>query len=317
MAQRRARHALNEPNSDSKNKHIATLKSKIIGNATLRNNLKQEFKNKHARIGKQMSETMLVTSACRLAASRVYAKALSQRKKNVGQMLRSIRQINAMTITPDNLGVQYYCAASEPYFYDTAYALTDCHFAIPVDEHGRCIIAEELGCWNEKTNRSKKWKCTEECKLPSEEDIASICKTKTLFQLPMNELRDGLNELDRGCPSVHHVHSLPVDCCIDDEIHEEELSQQLMGHPIPCTFGMCGSVLRRIRSAAVQYPCLRTFLSYLYHVRKHHKCISDIDAALSSANFQQFACGTCPIARIWLPVTANFWVFSSTYISSQ
>ena len=36
----------------------------------------------------------------------------------------------------------------------------------------------------------------------------------------MNELHDSLDELDRGCPSVHHGHRLPVDCCIDDDIQE-------------------------------------------------------------------------------------------------
>ena len=31
---------------------------------------------------------------------------------------------------------------------------------------------------------------------------------------------------------------------------------------------------------------------------------------------EPFACGTCPIALVWLPVIADFWVISFTYISS-
>lgn len=125
---------------------LYTLKSRLIGNAKLRTTLKKAFKNKHKRIGQKISQTALVNSACRLAASRVYTKAIGQCKRSVGQLLHSIRLINAMNITPGNFGNQSHSASSEPYFYDTACKPVDRHVSMPVDECGRCISAEELGC---------------------------------------------------------------------------------------------------------------------------------------------------------------------------
>ena len=287
LAQYRARFALKEPNSSTKEKYISRLKSKLIGNANIRTNLKQAFKNKHHQIAQKMSQSVLVTSACRLAACQVYAQVLGMRKRSVGLMLRAIRYINAMEISPNNLGVQLHSTSSEPYFYDTAYTPVDRCSALPVDEYGRCISAEEVSCRDANTNRPTKWKCSEECRLPSEEDIACICSIKTLCQKPMEELRHGLDELDKNCPNVHHGHLVPADPCLDDMKGEEALSRLLLGHPLPCALGMCSSVLRTTRSAAVHYPRLRSFLAYFYRVRKHHQCISDIDTALSSGDFGQ------------------------------
>ena len=103
----------------------------------------------------------------------------------------------------------------------------------------------------------------------------------------MEELQHGLDEFDKDCPNVHHGHLVPADPCLDDMKGEEELSQLLLGHPLPCALGMCSSVLRTTRSAAVHYPHLRSFLAYFYRVRKHHQCISDIDTALASGDFGQ------------------------------
>ena len=38
----------------------------------------------------------------------------------------------------------------------------------------------------------------------------------------MKELCDGLNELDRDCPSAHHRQLLLADTCIDDDTNEED-----------------------------------------------------------------------------------------------
>ena len=102
LAQYRARFALKEPNSSTKKKYISRLKSKI------QTSLKQAFKNKHHLIAQKMSESVLVTSACRLAACQVYAQVVGMRKRRVGLMIRAIRYINAMAISPNNLGVQHH-----------------------------------------------------------------------------------------------------------------------------------------------------------------------------------------------------------------
>ena len=72
-------------------------------------------------------------------------------------MLHVIRYINVMVISSNHLGVQLHSTSSEPYFYDTAYALVDRCSTLPVDEYGHCISAEEEGCHDANTNQPTKW----------------------------------------------------------------------------------------------------------------------------------------------------------------
>ena len=63
---------------------------------------------------------------------------------------------------------------------------------IAVDSNGRCVIAEEEGKRNKKSNRPKCWKCTAECKLPTPQEVRSIMSTKALFVLAFKNLTDCL-----------------------------------------------------------------------------------------------------------------------------
>lgn len=83
-----------------------------------------------------------------------------------------------------------------------------------------------------------------------------------------------------------HSHSIHIDVCFDESM-EDKLTHQLMDHPLPCALGMCGSLLRAIRSAAVHYARMRSFLSLFYRAARHHRCVPNVDAALSSVDFEQ------------------------------
>ena len=70
-------------------------------------------------------------------------------------------------MSPNNLGVQFHGTSSEPYFYDTAYALVDQCITLPIDEYGR-LISAEVGCHDANMIQPTKWKRSEQCRLPSQ-----------------------------------------------------------------------------------------------------------------------------------------------------
>ena len=122
----------------------------------------------------------------------------------VGQLLKCVRMVNAFELSILNLGERWHTASSEPFFYDSTYIPTKRDTAMPVDEYGRCYIAEEVGD-RDKTMCPKRWNCTEECKLPTDEELSSIVAAKELFKTPMQELRKTLEFMDKGCQHGHHT----------------------------------------------------------------------------------------------------------------
>ena len=51
--------------------------------------------------------------------------------------------------------------------------------------------------------RPLKWKCTNECRNLTSEEVAIVLRTKSLFQMSIEDLRAGLDDLDSGCGHVH------------------------------------------------------------------------------------------------------------------
>ena len=297
---RRGRYVLKQPNVDMKEQCLTELKCNIIANLKVNASLRKAFTAMHDNIAKNLLHTGLAIAVCRLAAQKVLTEALKLRKDSAGKLLGSITKINELDITPDELGEQVHGASSEPYFYHTAYTPLQRQSAIPVDEHGQCVIAEEVLDIHGQPYLQLRWKCTLECKLPTEEEITSICCIKDMFKQPVQQLYKGFEDLDIDCPHVHRLLP-PPPYPIDNEDNEEqppavspvvpsdghESDKQWMGHPFPCTVGRCGSQLRIIRAAAVHYPLLRRFLNLLYLARRHHHRVFDIDMALCSADFQK------------------------------
>ena len=81
-------------------------------------------------------------------------------KESVGGVLKSLREIRGSEIkTEQDFGKTCHTKSSEPYFYDSAYSVTK-HPVIPIDENGKCIIAETFKIKDNKLG----WKYTSECK---------------------------------------------------------------------------------------------------------------------------------------------------------
>ena len=70
---------------------------------------------------------------------------------------------------------------SEPYFYDSSYTRVKHVQAMPIDQHGRCVVSKEIGTMS---MRPLKWECSSECRQPSKEEVEVIGTTKSLFKMP-------------------------------------------------------------------------------------------------------------------------------------
>ena len=131
----------------------------------------------------------------------------------------------------------------------------------------------------------------EQCKVPEKEQVSSILAVKAWFHEPIEHLRKLLDSVDEGCEHGHYYSQNHLE--VEGELTKEqqELCQQLRGHPIPCASGSCSSLIRTISAIAVHYPQLRSYLHLLYCAKKYHQCILDIDSALSDFNHLMIAAG--------------------------
>eukprot|EP00731_Ephydatia_muelleri_P018678 Em0011g718a len=91
-----------------------------------------------------------------------------------------------------------------------------------LDLNGRCVVAEEIGDRDKDTMHPLKWKCTNECRKLTSEEVELVVRTKSLFQMSIEDLRAGLDGLDSGCSHVHTDITL--------KLHSGFIEQ--LGHPI-------------------------------------------------------------------------------------
>ncbi|KAL5502386.1 hypothetical protein EMCRGX_G009152 [Ephydatia muelleri] len=115
-----------------------------------------------------------------------------------------------------------------------------------IDLNGRCVVAEEIGDRDKDTMRPLKWKCTNECRKLTSEEVELVVRTKSLFQMSIEDLRAGLDGLDSGCSHVHTDITL--------KLHSGFIEQ--LGHPIYCELPECSSPLRVIKAATPHFSCV-------------------------------------------------------------
>ena len=156
------------------------MKNRITSNKSLRHKVISAFRN---NCGKNVitSKQHVCNAVLNIAAHRALSQALKYRKKIVREFFTCVRSANVPSMSSDNLlGECYHTASSEPYFYDQSYTLVNHDFPIPIDDSRRCVIAEEVGERNSRTDRPMKWRCTSECKSITPEEKKSIIDLKTL-----------------------------------------------------------------------------------------------------------------------------------------
>ena len=185
---------------------------------------------------------------------------------STGLIMKGVHSINALSFSHSNVESweRYHTVGSEPYFYDSSYTPVKHIQAIPVDQHGRCVVSKEIGTSNLMSMRPIKWQCASECRQPSKEVIGT---TKSLFKMSLDEIRQGLNKIDRGCTLVQQAQATIPDT--PDNGKQPRVSE-LHGHPISCEMLSCACPLRVIRASSTHYPILRRFMWLVYSVRKSH-----------------------------------------------
>ena len=82
---------------------------------------------------------------CRVAAKKLLNKALHIRREHAGSLLKAARLVQSMELTDKNdFGDGCHMASTEPFFYDSAYKLVKRECYLPIDTHGRCVIAKKV-----------------------------------------------------------------------------------------------------------------------------------------------------------------------------
>ena len=223
-------------------------------------------------------------------------------KSCVSKFLTHCHRVRDVPITStDDFGRRCHTAFSEPFFYEASYTHVKKDFALPVDEHGHCVIGSEVKLANKpeeesegeiSTAKSKKrrrvrkeranhmyqcWECSIECKPLTDAERSAIFELRAAFDQPTEELRRVLDTCDNGCPNKHY--SKPID--------DGCTSVPRLGHPLLCHISEgCTSTIRIFRAASVHYDKLRTLRQPIDTVRRNNEIISTIDRALYSASFK-------------------------------
>ena len=272
-------YSLFEPNSHTLAEYGVRLEKAILRDSELLSEVNNAFCNSHPLLAQKVVTRSARAAVSKISADALLAKALSVRRSQAGSLLNTIRKVNAKKLQESDIlvGHRFHTAGAEPYFFGNLYTHTKQHGAIPVDLNGRCVMAEEIKDRDKVTMRPLKWKCTNECRKLTSEEVAIVLKTNSLFQKSIEDLRAGLDALDSGCGHVHYDVTL--------KSHSGFIDQ--LGHPIYCELPECSSPLQIIRAAMPHFPALRTFTRLLYKARKSHMTILAIDSALASGNIEE------------------------------
>ena len=146
----------------SKNRDpFAEIQANLLENSKTRLALTKAIKKQHKTLAEQ-AHRVLGKTACALAAKWLLNKAFQVHKEHAGWLQNMARSIQGLQIR----GRQYFSesshtAATEPYFYDSAYQLVKMPYAMPVDENGKCTFAKQV---KKEVHGSNGSQCTHECK---------------------------------------------------------------------------------------------------------------------------------------------------------
>ena len=152
---KKARYVLTEPKIDVKEKYVKNMKRNISSKPTLKRKLLHAFRSSRKPLADKVKPSKLCNAVSNIEARKLLNKVLKVRKQSVGELLSCIRSVTALKISTEDFGESRHTASSEPFFYDQSYEMVRRTSPIAVDSNGRCVIAEEEGKRNQKTNRPK------------------------------------------------------------------------------------------------------------------------------------------------------------------
>eukprot|EP00731_Ephydatia_muelleri_P017537 Em0010g635a len=193
-------YSLFEPNSRTLAEYGVSLEKAILRDSELLSDVNNAFCNSHPLLAQKVVTRSARAAVSKISADALLAKAISVRRSQAGSLLKTIRKVNAKKLQESDIlvGHRFHTAGAEPYFFDNSYTHRKQHGAIPVDLNGRCVVVEEIKDRDKVTMRPLKWKCTNECRKLTSEEVAIVLKTNSLFQKSIEDLRAGLDALDSG-----------------------------------------------------------------------------------------------------------------------
>ena len=284
-ASRRSRYALAEPKCSVIEVHVKKIQHQLLANAGAKLKLVEAFKKQSKTTAKRLPKCMIKTVGL-IAAKKLCNKALQLYKEHAGTLLKTTRAVQKLNIKGrDDFGEGCHTTTSEPYYYDSAYHPVRRPSAIPVNEDGTCVVANEvsnseINSTNSKGEQpTKGWECHSECKVITDTEVAAIVHLRQAFDKPMHELRSALDTCDDGCPNQHYTRVVGRDDLGWGVV-------QLQGHPLVCSNdGGCRSQLRILRAASTHYGVLRTLVDHVYTATRSHLCVVSMDKALGAGDF--------------------------------
>ena len=130
-------------------------------------------------------------------------------KEHAGCLLKSIRTVRSLQVKGrQDFGKGCHIMGTESYFYDSSYQLVQRDFAIPINNAGQCIVANEIEP-EEGSKGIKMWECSCECKQLTDAEVAAIVSLSA-FDAQMQDLRHALDTCDDGCPHGHYTKVLEL-----------------------------------------------------------------------------------------------------------
>ena len=93
-------------------------------------------------------------------------------------------------------------------------------------------------------------------------------------------MRAFLHEINSGCEHGHYTKLMQAESDSNKDGECVVTTQELWGHPIQCTNGMCASPLRLL------HPVIRNLFVNIYIAKASSKVIYQIDSKLCSGNVE-------------------------------
>ena len=182
------RYSLKQPKRDVQELYVKNMKQNIARNGALGKKLVKGFRKGEPVFADKLKPKRLTRVVASIAVRRVLNTALTKCRVSTGKFLATIRDVNDVQLYEEDFGEQYHMASSEPYFYDESYAPIKRKNAIPVNDKGKCVVAEEVGkkVWLQAKQRSgSKFQSANFQRLRSGRELllSSCSLTRASFQL--------------------------------------------------------------------------------------------------------------------------------------
>ena len=135
------RYALRAPNDATVHTYVTTINKSLMEDKSIKESLTSRFNDVYNTLAAKMSPKIQSMTACRLVAKKLVRDSLTLRKKAVAQFLSTVRAINRQVIDINTFDNGQHTAASEPFFFDTAYKTLVALNTTVVDRKKKCVLS--------------------------------------------------------------------------------------------------------------------------------------------------------------------------------